>query len=687
MLRTRPPVTPVEEVVDELHGVVVRDPYRWLEGDSQRVRVWLEAQGEYARSVLDADPGRAEIVGLLEEAMACGLLGPIIPRGPYRFFTRRIGDMNQVALYVREGSAAERVLVDPGPMRPDGTMALDWYYPSDDGELVAFGLSEAGDENSTLMIVETRSGRILPDRIPHCRLAAVAFEPDSRAILYTRHPAPGEVEPGDEYYFRHVFRHELGQDPRADEKVFGEGRAKTDFTSLISVSRNGRWTVLTVHQGWERTALFLRSGREPFRAFFEGYEKVAYAWFAGDRLLAVSNYRAPNYRLVEIDPENPDPDRWRDIVAESEHVLLQATATSDRLLVHDLVAACSRISVHRPDGKFERQVDLPAMSTVSGLGADIALPQGYLTVETFTRPAFTLELDPRSGLTGEILRLDPPSGFNSERYPVRQVRYRSRDGTEVPMFLVGRSSGQGPTVLTGYGGFNLSRTPLWTPTIIPFLEAGGLFAVANLRGGGEFGETWHRAGMLGNKQNVFDDFIAAAEWLIAEEYATASQLGVLGGSNGGLLVGAAMTQRPDLFGAVVCRVPLLDMVRYERFKVAQLWAAEYGNAGEPEAFRWLYAYSPYHRVFDGVRYPPILLTTGEEDTRVDPMHARKMAARLQAANPDGVVLLRVEARAGHGMGKPLAKMVPEEADVWSFLLRHLTDDTKPQFRDSTRKWP
>jgi prolyl oligopeptidase len=240
------------------------------------------------------------------------------------------------------------------------------------------------------------------------------------------------------------------------------------------------------------------------------------------------------------------------------------------------------------------------------------------------------------------------------------------------MFLVGRPSGTGPTVLTGYGGFNLSRTPLWSPTTVPFLEAGGLYVVANLRGGGEYGEAWHRAGMLGAKQNVFDDFIAAAEWLIGAELATPASLGILGGSNGGLLVGAAMTQRPELFGAVVCRVPLLDMVRYEHFQVAQLWAAEYGSAADPEAFVWLHAYSPYHRVTGGVRYPPILLTSGEGDTRVDPMHARKMAARLQAANPAGEVLLRVEPRAGHGQGKPVTKIVPEESDVWSFLLSRLS---------------
>ncbi len=671
MLRTRPPLTPVHNVVEQYQGIEVSDPYRWLEdGAASDVAAWVEAQGVYARSILDADPNRLRIAARLEQVMGSGFLGPTIPRRRYRFFTRRTEDMNQIALYVREGSA-ERVLVDPGPMRADGTVALDWYYPSDDGELVAFGLSEGGDEDSTLMILETGTGRTLADRIPHCRLAAVAFEPDGGALLYTRYPRPGDVPRGDEYYYRHVFRHVLGEDPRSDHKIFGVGRAKTDLPNWISTSRDGRLAVLTVGQGWERSALFLRSGSGSFRAFFEGHDKHAHAWFAGDRLYAITNFEAPNYRLVEIDPDQPQPERWRDVVPESEHVLVQAGATVDRLVVEHLVAACSRVTVHLPDGTREREIELPGMSTVTGIGTDWSRPEAYLTVESFTRPPFTMEVDPRSGSTRDVVRLRPPAGFNPNRYPVRQVTYRSRDGTPVTMFLVGRAHGLGRTVLNGYGGFNISRTPLWTPTIVPFLEAGGLFAVANLRGGGEYGERWHRAGMLANKQNVFDDFIAAAEWLIGEGYATPTQLGIVGGSNGGLLVGAALTQRPELFGAVACRVPLLDMVRYEGFRMAQLWSTEYGRADDAAAFGWLHAYSPYHRVRDGVRYPPVLITTGEGDSRVDPMHARKMAARLQAANPDGVVLLRVESRAGHGQGKPIAKLVPEEADVWTFLMRHL----------------
>ena len=616
--------------------------------------------------MLDALPGRAAIVRRLAETLDCGMLGATVPRGGRGFFVRRTAGMQQAALYVVDADGTERVLVDPGPLSPDGTIALDWWAPSDDGELVCFGLSEAGSEDSTLRLLRVDTGRWLDDAIPHCRLAAVAFEPGGRALLYTRYPEPGTVPAGEEHYHRHVWRHVVGESPVEDVRVFGEGRDRLDYPASLSFSADGRWTVVVVAQGWDRTAVFLREGAGEFRPIFEGIPNELHAWFSGQRLLAQTNLGAPRYRLVEIDPGRPDPGSWRDLVPESKHVLTAAVATSERLVVHHLVDCRSRVSVHLPDGTFEREAELPSFSSLTGLGGHHTTPHVYLTFETFTTPAVSVRLGGE-----ELRRLRPPAGFEPERYPVRQVRVRSRDGTEVPMFLVGRAQGEGPTVLTGYGGFNVSRTPLWLATAVPFLEEGGLVAVANLRGGGEFGQAWHRAGMLANKQNVFDDFEAAAEYLVEAELTTPRRLGILGGSNGGLLVGAAMTRRPELFGCVVCRVPLLDMVRYERFKVARLWAAEYGSSDDQQQFGWLWAYSPYHHVRDGARYPPTLITTGDQDARVDPMHARKMTARLQAASPDTVTLLRVEPRAGHGQGKPAAKMVPEEADVWAFLLAHL----------------
>ena len=656
-----------------MHGVEIHDPYRWLEDETApEVQAWVAAQQAYARAYLDSLPERPAIETRLREVMDVGALGPSRPRGRYRFFLRREPGANEACLWVAEGGR-ERVLADPNPLSADGASAIDWWYPSDDGELVAVGISEAGSEDSVLSLVETASGRTLPDRIDRCRWSAVAFEPDAKAFLYSRGPLPGTVPRGEEVYHRHIYRHRVGTDPQTDQYLFGRDRDKTHFPAALSVSSDGRWTVLALDCGTLRTAVFLRSGTGPFAPVFDGPDQRVEPWFAGDRLLAMTNLDAPNWRLVEIDPEHPEAERWREVIPEGDDVLVSAAASRGAILAHRMRAGRSRVEVHDADARYE--VPLPAFCTVLGVGAHTRLEQAYVTLDEFTQPAHTLELHPALGRLDEIDAMPSPPGFDPAAYPVRQEWYTSRDGTRVPIFLVGRASGAGPVAMTGYGGFNLPRTPQWLPYLVPFLEAGGLFALPSLRGGCEFGESWHQAGMLGRKQNVFDDFLAAAEWLIAQGWCTSSELGIFGRSNGGLLVGAALVQRPELFGAVVCGVPLLDMVRYERFKVAQLWSPEYGTAANPEHFRWLHAYSPYHHVRDGVSYPPVLITTGEGDSRVDPMHARKMAARLQAANPDGLTMLRVDTRAGHGQGKPVAKLVPEEADAWAFLLHQLTGST------------
>ncbi|MFZ0217782.1 MAG: prolyl oligopeptidase family serine peptidase [Candidatus Dormiibacterota bacterium] len=656
------PQTPAEDLVETLHGVPLADPYRWLEsGDDAAVQAWAAAQDTAARTFLAALPNRDAIRRRLEDALGQGSLGGSLPRPGRRFFLRRDPGHDQPALYCAEAEGT-RLLFDPTAGSAEGTSSLDWWRVSRDGELLCLGVSQDGTEDSTLRLLRVADASLLPDAIAHCRLASVVFEPDGGALLYTRYPDPAMVPPEEAFYHRHVWRHVIGAPVGDDQELFGEGRAATDYPALLSIAESGAWTAITVSQGWDRTAVFLRSGEGGFEPIFEGEPAILEVWFAADRLLGLTNRGAPNFRLVEIDPADPAPARWQDVVAESDSVLLGATSTRTRLLVHHLHQAASRVTVCLPDGTPERELPLPGLATATSIGGDPDLDEAYVTVESFTSPPRTL------GLEGDLVaELPAPPGLQGRRWPTRQLWFSSADGTRVPMFLFGRESGPGPTLLTGYGGFNVSRTPAWTPTLLPFLEAGGLVALPNLRGGGEFGEAWHQAGRLGQKQHVFDDFIAAASWLVEQGVTTPEQLAIMGGSNGGLLVAAALTQRPNLFGAVVCQVALLDMLRYERFKVARLWAAEYGSAGDPEAFRWLSAYSPYHRVEDGVRYPPILLTAGVEDTRVDPMHARKMTARLQAANPDGTVLLRLESRAGHGQGKPTSMVIEEQVDVLSFL--------------------
>ena len=644
-----------------VHGVAVPDPYRWLEEtDSEEVSEWVARQNQHTRSVLDRYPRRAALGRRLEDAFGCGMLGPSVARGERRFFARRTGTMDQAALYVSE-KGKERLLLDPAALSGDSTGALDWYYPSDDGELVAVGVSTGGEERSLLHLVRTAGGEVLPDRIPNCQWGHVAFEPGG-SFLYS-------VFPEGEFYGQHLRRHRLGAPVEEDVVVFQP--ADRTEQAQASVSPDGRWVVVNVERGWGESSLWLAEAGGAFVEVFQGQEEIAQAWFSNGRLLALTNLNAPNWRLVEIDPEHPASTGWGELVAETEHVLLEVAASPDRLLVHHLLDACSWVSVHNLDGRFEGIVDLPPLASVTGLGAHPSATEVFLTVETFTRPAFVIAVDPGTGRFTPLGGLEPPAGFDPSAHPVRQVRFNSADGTPSVMFLVGRQEGDGPTLLTGYGGFSISRTPAWTPSAIPFLEAGGLLAVAVLRGGGEYGEAWHRGGMLGAKQNVFDDFIAAARSLQDHGHCTPATLGIHGRSNGGLLVGAAMTQRPELFGAVVCQVPLLDMVRYERFRIAELWKREYGSAADPEAFRWLLAYSPYHNVHQGTAYPPLLLLTGQDDARVDPSHAFKFAARLQAVNPDRPTLLRVERRAGHGQGKPMSKLVPEEADILAFLLEHL----------------
>jgi prolyl oligopeptidase len=662
-LAPQPPFTRVQETVDTVHGVELRDPYRWLEDTgSPEVREWVRGQRAHTRAVLDEYPARPALKRRLAEAFGCGMLGPSVPRGRRRFFTRRTGAMDQAALYVSE-DGRERVLLDPSELTGDATGALDWFFPSEDGELVAAGVSTGGEERSVLHLVRTAAGEVLADRIPNCQWGFVEFEPGGSSLLYA-------VFPEGEFYGQHVRRHVFGRPVEEDGVVF-QPEDRTEAPEPISVSSDGSWTAITVNRGWGESSLWLAEADGRFREVFHGDGESIRAWFSGGRLVGMTNVGAPNWRFVEIDPAQPASSQWRDLVAETEHLLLDVESSSDRLLVHHLVEACSWVSVHNLQGQFEGIVDLPPLATVTGLGAHPSATDVFLTVETFTRPAFVIAVDPATGRFEPLGGLPPPAGFDPAAHPVRQVRFTSGDGTPSVMFLVGRLEGDGPTVLTGYGGFNLSKTPLWTPAAVPFLEAGGLLAVAVLRGGGEYGEAWHRDGMLAAKQNVFDDFIAAAEALQEHGHCSPASLGISGRSNGGLLVGAALTQRPDLFGAVVCQVPLLDMVRYERFRIAELWNREYGSAADPDAFQWLLAYSPYHNVREGTSFPPLLLLTGEDDARVDPSHAYKFAALVQATHPDSLTLLLVEERAGHGQGKPVTKLVPEEADIWAFLLHHL----------------
>jgi prolyl oligopeptidase len=671
------PATPTSDDVETLHGETIPDPYRWLEdGQSPGTREWTDAQNALTRSYLDAVPGRDDLHRRLDQLLAIGAIGvPTPARGRY-FYQRRDGRQNQPVLYVRPGVHGEdRAVIDPNALDSTGAIALDWYYPSDDGRLLAYGLSENGSEQSVLQVLEVGTGAILRDRIPHTRAADLAWLPDATGFYYTRYPAPGEAPEGEEHYHRAIHFHRLGSDPLEDPLVFKP--AEKEHWPSVGISPDGRWLVIGVARTFDQTDLYLqdlRGGAPPVAvakdlpALFEG--EVMHG-----RLFMRTNLDAPTYRVYVVDPERPGRDAWREIVAPRPDAVLEGVrVTAGRLALSYLERASSRLRLTDLDGRNGREVTLPTLGSLFGVGAEWDGSELFYGFSSYTVPPGVYRIDLETGAEELWRRVE--ADVDPARFEVSQVSVRSKDGTDVSMFLVHHTglvrNGSNPVYLTGYGGFNISMTPAFSRSLLLWLERGGVVAIPNIRGGGEYGEDWHQQGMLGRKQNSFDDFIATAEWLIEHRYTTPERLAAAGGSNGGLLMGAVLTQRPDLFRAVVIQVPLLDMLRYHRFLIARLWIPEYGSAEDPAQFPWLRAYSPYHHVRDGVAYPAVLLATAESDTRVDPMHARKMAARLQAATSSPrPILLRLESRAGHGAGKPLNKVLEELTDTWAFVCSEL----------------
>jgi len=670
------------DVVDDYHGTNVADPYRWLEdSESEEVRAWTDEQNARTRAVIAAlasDESRAALRARIEALLEIGFTSPPAVRKGRYFHQRRVGRQLHPILYVRDGvSGEDRVLLDPATLSEDGTTALDWWYPSRDGALLAWGSSEGGTEESTLRVRDVATGADLADRIPFTQHASVAWLPDGRSFYYTRHATPGSVPPGDEKYVARIHRHVLGEDYERDVLVFGEGRDKLDMPS-VDISPGGRWLVARVHRGWERSEIYVRdlSRDGDWIAIARGTDALFEPIALDDRMLVLTNEGAPRYRLMEVDYARPERAAWREILPEREDVLSDVVVGGGAIVAAFLRAAQTRIERFTPDGKSLGPVELPSIGSAS-VHAEPGSDDVFVGFTSYTTPYEVHRLDgAKLALWERVDRFTPPE------VRVRVMHATSKDGTRVPMFVIDRPGTEGarPTLLYGYGGFNMSLTPAFSARTLLFIERGGVWVNAILRGGGELGEEWHRAGMLEKKQNVFDDFIACAEELVASGVTAPNELGVMGGSNGGLLVAAAVTQRPDLFRVGMSFVPLTDMLRYHRFRIGSLWIPEYGSADDPEAFAYLRAYSPYHRVVDGMRYPAMMFTSAEGDSRVDPMHARKMAARMQEAQAiagaDGErpIVLRVEAKAGHGAGKPTTQLAEEATEELAFLFAMLRMD-------------
>jgi prolyl oligopeptidase len=679
------PLAPQKPVEDVVQGHKITDPYRWLEDStSPETKQWVSDEMTYTRSLLDPLPGRDQLHQRLTNLMSIGTISAPQIGGKYYFYTKREGSQNQPVLFVREGaSGKDRALIDVNQLAADGTVALDWWVPSDDGRYVAYGTSPSGSEMSTLHIIETATGKLLPDSIERTRAVSMAWMLDNSGFYYTRYPKKGEVAEGQEVYYRHVFYHAIGSDPAKDPLIFGEGLGAEDWPE-VDLSNHGDWLLITVAQGWTKSDLYvqdLRPGveRKPPVKITEGKNFLYGGEIFNGKIYLTTNEDAPRYRMFTVDANSPARANWKEIIPQNDAVLQGAAIVNGLLLAQYEKNATSQLTLLNTDGKAIGEVQLPAIGSVFGLGGKWDRKEVFFAFHSFTVPDSIYQVDLATRAASLWNKVDAP-GIDPDKYEVKQVWFDSKDGTHVPLFVFHKKglvlNGKNPTLLTGYGGFNISLTPNFVGDRYLWLEHGGVFAVANLRGGAEFGEDWHRAGMLDKKQNVFDDFAAAAEFLISQKYTDKDHLAIRGGSNGGLLMGAALTQRPDLYRAVICQVPLLDMLRYQNFQIAKLWIPEYGSADDPKQFDWLYAYSPYHHVKQGAVYPAILFMSADTDTRVDPMHAKKMAALMQAEAANGQnrerpILLRIDTKAGHGAGKPIAKQVEDMTDIYSFLFWQL----------------
>ncbi|AKV03244.1 Prolyl endopeptidase [Labilithrix luteola] len=684
-----PPMTPTrkQDLVETIHGESVSDPYRWLEdSDSPEVHAWTEAQNAHTRAVIDTIAGRADLEREVKDLLQIGYVtAPAIRTthaGAKRYFhTKREGAQNQPTVYVRDGlTGKDRVLLDASALSADGTTAVDWWFPSMDGQLVAWGRSESGSEESTLFVRDVGTGKDLPDHIDRTRHASVAWMPDGKSFYYTRFPEPGSVPPGDEKYFSKIFHHVLGQDSKGDKLVFGEGRAKTDSPS-VSISPNGRWLVARVHMGWDKSEVFVKDLSKgdgaPWVAIAENKSAIFEPIPRNDRLYVLTNDGAPHYKLYAVEYDKPARSAWKEILPEGSDVLDDVAILKNEIVASYMHDAATRLERFGLDGKSRGPVELPSIGSASATGAWDG-EEAFVTFTSYVVPYEVLRLDLRGSKEAKLEPWDKVGAqFSAQGIEVQRLYATSKDGTKVPMFVIAKKglvkNGENPTVLYGYGGFNVNQTPAFSARALASVQRGAVWVTAILRGGGELGEDWHQAGMREKKQNVFDDFYACAEALVKEKITNSSKLGIVGGSNGGLLVATAVTQRPELFRVGLSLVPLTDMVRYPHFRIAKLWIPEYGDPDKSEDFRFLYAYSPYHHVQEDVQYPSMLFTTAESDSRVDPMHARKMAARMQEVQKDPTrpILIRIETKAGHGAGKPVTKLADELADELSFLLHEL----------------
>lgn len=673
------PKARVSDQIDVFHGIKVADPYRWLEdGDSQETLDWIQAENQLTRAFLDAIPGREDLEARLTDVWNYEKFSSPIRRGDRYYYFKNNGLQNQDVLFQTDClDSPGEPLLDPNSWTKEGTLALRNISFSKNGRYLAYSVSKGGSDWQEWHVLETESGKTLPDHIQWSKFSGASWMPDNSGFFYAAYDPPTKT--ADELtavnYFQKLYFHKLGDESAEDELIY-ERPDHQEWGFGASVSEDGNYLTLEVWKGTHpENGLFYKDLRNPAGDFVELLNEFDASYeFLGseeDLFWVLTDLDAPKKRIVKIDLKNPAKEHWKEVIPETDDAIQSVSLIGDQWVVTYLKDALSAVTIYDVAGAKKETWELPGIGTVSGLGGRRSDQESFFTFTSHIVPPTLYRVDWNSGKRTLFKR--PEVDFDPERFISRQVFYPSKDGTKIPMTITHRKdlklTGDLPTYLYGYGGFNISILPGFSASMAVWMEMGGVYAVPNLRGGGEYGEAWHEAGIKTSKQNVFDDFIAAAEWLIAEGYTNSEKIAISGRSNGGLLVGACLTQRPELFGAALPGVGVLDMLRFNKFTIGWAWESDYGSPEILEEFEALYSYSPYHRVVEGTHYPPTLITTAERDDRVAPAHSFKFAAALQAAHEgESPVLIRIETQAGHGAGAPTSKRIAESADQLAFLI-------------------
>lgn len=666
------------DVTDNFHGTIVTDPYRWMEDpEAEETIAWVDAQNRVTREYINSYPGHDAIFSRMKDLWNYPKYSLPRKEGDRYFFEKNNGLQNQSVLYMQKSLSGEAVeIIDPNKLSEDGTVALRNQSYSIDGTLLAYGLSTSGSDRQEIRIREIDTGIDYPEVIKFVKFAGIAWKHDNSGFFYNRFPEPGTVPEEDLNNYSSVYWHRTKSPQSQDVLVHSDPEHK-EIGFWPYMTDDGKYLCMYVYHGTDsRNGIYLRdveSTGDFMKVMEVGEAKFDPIDNVGTTFYFNTDLDSPKGRIIAVDITHPERENWKTIVEESENPLAFVSMVNNQFVIAYMKDAHHELAVHDIDGSFVREIELPTMGSIRGLRGKRTDSEMLFGFTSFLYPFTSLRYDFASNET-TVFRTSEID-FDPSRFETKQLFYTSKDGTRIPMFVTHKKGleldGQNPTILYGYGGFNISMTPRFSITRLVWLENGGVYAVANLRGGDEYGEDWHQAGMLDRKQNVFDDFIAGAEFLIKEKYTNSSKLAINGGSNGGLLVAVCMLQRPELFGAVLCQVPVTDMLRYHKFTVGRYWVPEYGNAEEnPEHFEFMVAYSPLHNVKEGMTCPATLITTADTDDRVVPMHAKKFTAELQAkdsgANP---ILIRIETKAGHGAGKPTTKIIEEYTDIYAFLFK------------------